>query len=303
MSAVRQKSSNGLFKIMQFIGNVMSLSGFAYLFGRDFVDPYLPAEIAYYFEQYEQLPFGLIIVGFALTFIPTIIEQLAKLRAPAPSALEQEQERAELARISRILETDPVAQKTQWSPAESGGHSGRSARLVEVNNQRMAVKITKSAIYTAVGSLAMLAIVFVFTVGDRWITPEAEKPYLFTAVLVGMILFTIYSLMTLAKPRTFDKTNGWYWCGFGLGNDTNKIKTHRKSVPLHDIHALQVMTEQVSKSNGHYNSYELNLVLKDGTRRNVVDHSDFSTLMGDARVLAGFLNVDIWQKSDEEGED
>ncbi len=39
--------------------------------------------------------------------------------------------------------------------------------------------------------------------------------------------------------------------------------------------------------------YELNLILKDGSRLNVVDHGNRDALQGDARTLAEFLDVDL----------
>ncbi len=43
-----------------------------------------------------------------------------------------------------------------------------------------------------------------------------------------------------------------------------------------------------------YYSYELNLVLDDGSRINVVDHGNLDRLRGDAQTLSRFLDKPVW---------
>ena len=45
-------------------------------------------------------------------------------------------------------------------------------------------------------------------------------------------------------------------------------------------------------------SYELNVVLQDGSRRNVVDHGNLDALRADARELAMFLVVPLWDATE-----
>jgi len=51
-------------------------------------------------------------------------------------------------------------------------------------------------------------------------------------------------------------------------------------------------------ANRPFTSYELNLVLKDGSRRNLVDHGNLPALRDDARELAGFLIVPLWDATE-----
>jgi hypothetical protein len=74
-----------------------------------------------------------------------------------------------------------------------------------------------------------------------------------------------------------------------------EIRRHSQATELATIQALQLVTERVSGKSS-YNSYELNLVLKDGKRINVMDHGDQTALNADAEVLARFLNVPIWKQ-------
>ncbi len=66
------------------------------------------------------------------------------------------------------------------------------------------------------------------------------------------------------------------------------------SAPLSSIHALQLLSEFVSGSKNSYHSYELNLVLNDGSRINVVDHGNLERLRADASTLSQFLDKPVW---------
>ena len=69
-------------------------------------------------------------------------------------------------------------------------------------------------------------------------------------------------------------------------------------VPLGEIHGIQIIKEYCSTKNGGYYSYELNLVLKDASRVNVLDHGNGARLRRDADELAGFLGgVPVWDGS------
>ena len=59
---------------------------------------------------------------------------------------------------------------------------------------------------------------------------------------------------------------------------------------------MQIVEERLhSQKGGSYSSYELNMILKNGTRRNVVDHGDGVRLRQDAEVLAKSLSVPLYE--------
>jgi hypothetical protein len=49
-----------------------------------------------------------------------------------------------------------------------------------------------------------------------------------------------------------------------------------------------------SGNNSSYYSYELNLVLKNASRLNVVHHGNKLAMLADAKKVAGFLKVPLW---------
>ena len=66
------------------------------------------------------------------------------------------------------------------------------------------------------------------------------------------------------------------------------------SAPLSSIHALQLLSEFISGSKSSYYSYELKLVLHDGSRINVVDQGNLERLRSDANTLSQFLDKPVW---------
>ena len=99
----------------------------------------------------------------------------------------------------------------------------------------------------------------------------------------------------ICVKRTFDRQLGAAWKGRrwrgGTGPDEH--------VSLDQIHALQIIREfvDIHTDDEHhvFYSYELNLVLKDATRWNVMDHGNAEQLRRAADTLAGFLGgVAVW---------
>lgn len=83
----------------------------------------------------------------------------------------------------------------------------------------------------------------------------------------------------------FDKRNGVYWKGH--------VQALARTTPLHAIHALQLVSEALNLNT--FVSWELNLVLKEGRRINVVDYGDWTAMLADAEKLADFLHVPLWK--------
>lgn len=194
---------------------------------------------------------------------------------------------------------DPVARMTEWTPLKSGGANFCTHRLHAVSAYRVEFRPTTGVIlFCLLFFLAGLGILIGF--GYAW---------LFHKVAPGQLSFILPTLMGLlfaglggallasqTKPFVFDKLAGQFWTGKGdpsPGYDPDNKKT---GTPLHQIQALQLVSERVSGSEDHssYTSYELNLVLKDGHRVNAVDHGNLDTIRRDAATLAGFLGVPLW---------
>ena len=113
--------------------------------------------------------------------------------------------------------------------------------------------------------------------------------------------------------RSFDRREGCFWKGrWKRGDGALSIRRAdlnarlekealKDYIDLADVYAIQLIKEYVPGSRGTdscsspYYSYELNLVLKDGERMNVVDHGNLTRIRADAIQLGEFLgNLPVW---------
>ncbi|MET1257567.1 hypothetical protein [Aliikangiella maris] len=191
---------------------------------------------------------------------------------------------------------DPVAQRTSWEPANRGGANFKAQQMIE-ENQKIIIKKSVGAIifylvFAIPGALAVVILApYLFISGEI-------VPGIF-AIVWGAIFGGAGFLMLLGdKNMTFDKAKGVYF----RGQPRNEMITEDKSVQgsLKDIYAIQLISERIRSTSSQggsstYTSYELNLVLRDGSRVNVMDHGKEVAIDDAAKALAKFLNVPVWK--------
>jgi hypothetical protein len=77
--------------------------------------------------------------------------------------------------------------------------------------------------------------------------------------------------------------------------DGADLQIGKTPVPRTECAALQICSKLItSRRIGGFTGYELNLVLKDGQRLNLMDHGNIHSLAGDGRVLADELGLPLW---------
>lgn len=192
---------------------------------------------------------------------------------------------------------DPVALQTAWSPAKGGGASFRTHRLVTVDHSRLEFKASAGAvvfylIFLLIGLGMMLGFpVARLSEGGPWgLTMDILMP-----MLMGLLFALVGGAMLYfgTAPIVFDTRQGCFWKGRQspeLVFDKSRLKNFTR---LEEVHALQIISEYCSGKNSFY-SYELNLVLKDGNRINIVDHGNLASLREDGGTLARFLGRPLW---------
>lgn len=192
---------------------------------------------------------------------------------------------------------DPVAMQTEWKPLKGGGSNLKTHKLVEVNYHRLEFQATIFArIFFIIFIIIGIGVVLFFSMNvidwnDISVSFELIIPIVFGSIftLVGSIM-----LYMGTAPIVFDKTNGYFWKGRKEPVQTYDQSMKKLSAPLSDIHALQIISEHVSSSKSSYFSYELNLILRDGNRINVIDHGKLESVRTDAQRLATFLGLPVW---------
>ena len=97
-----------------------------------------------------------------------------------------------------------------------------------------------------------------------------------------------------SSPKVFDKRRGAFWKGRAGHQGVLARSGDTHSGDLEDVHALQLISEYCRSDKSSYYSYELNVVLEDGARVNIVDHGDHSRLREDAAALSAFLGKPVW---------
>ena len=196
---------------------------------------------------------------------------------------------------------DPVALETEWTPAAAGGASFRTRALRAAGPVRMEFRASWGArlfsFAFVLGGFAVFGgfIAYHFSRGHPMRGAEAALAAGIGAVLVlaGTVMLARFS-----TPIVFDKRSGYFWKGRTPPDDAVDGPSLEHGAKLQDIHALQLLAEEIDDGDSFYGHYELNLVLKDGGRRHVAAHGDPDRLTADALALGEFLEVPVWNAVD-----
>lgn len=189
---------------------------------------------------------------------------------------------------------DSVAMSTEWGPAKGGGASFGTHNLRPVDSFRLEFR-------PAVGAIVFYGIFFVVGVGLLIgsivvLMTDGELPVFGILFFVGLVFTLVGGGLGYngTAPIVFDKRRSAFWKGRTAPHEMANRASHPKYAPLDEIHALQLISELCSSDDGSYYSYELNVVLTDGSRINVVDHGKLGLLQSDAATIAEFLEVPVW---------
>lgn len=190
---------------------------------------------------------------------------------------------------------NPLAEKVSWKPQKRGGSNYKSRKLVTINSQNLRYKPTTVSFVFSYLFLAapFLFFAFQFLVNNQ----EQWKIFMEFPVVLSFPIFIIAGaivLYALYKPIGFNKKIGYYYKSYKKPTSLREVPDSKKWVKLDDVKALQIIKERVKTKNSSFISYELNLVLKDASRVNVIDHSNYQSIMEDAQVIADFIGIPYW---------
>lgn len=189
---------------------------------------------------------------------------------------------------------DDIAKITDWTPLLSGGTNTSDYIFNPVSSRRVEFKAgTKMYIISSIFVLIGIGAVIKFS-----FEPSGSIMYYGGIGLGIMFILTGSSKMLgYRKSRVFDLENGYFWREQKSPN-TNEGTTSNQC-RIKDIHAIQLIQEEIQKSagsngNSSYYSFEMNLVLENAERVNVVDHGSLSRIRKDTDKLSEFLHVPVW---------
>lgn len=194
---------------------------------------------------------------------------------------------------------DPVALTTEWSPLKSGGTNFKTHRLKRIHAQRMEFRCSLGmllfgGVFLLIGIGALTGCVHALIHRG----PVTDGAIFFILPLFGLVFGGVgfFSLRSAMVPRVFDLSHGYYCRDRRKPEQSFDVSAIRDHVRLDQIHALQLISERCSGKNSSYSSYELNLVLTDGSRLNVVDHGGRQAILRDAEALSDFLGKPLWSQ-------
>jgi len=192
---------------------------------------------------------------------------------------------------------DPMALQIEWTPAKPGGSSFRTHKLVKDGYNIIRFEPTIGArIFSGIFVITGVGVMILGAFGIFSETGSAAVSDFLFFIPFGLIFagaggFIYYKY---SKPIVFDKLTGNYWKGFKEPDHNVVISPDKNSCRLSDIHAIQLLSEYIKSDKSSYYSYELNLVLNDGTRLNVIDHGNKNSIREDALILSNYLGKPVW---------
>ncbi len=187
---------------------------------------------------------------------------------------------------------DPLAEKIRWSPLAQGGSSIRLRKLQERRGDIVfAPTFTSLSLFSLI-SLTITA-VLVWAAVDMIKKPELFEvsSLIIPAILLLFLFASLAFIYSQLLPIVFSKEVGSFYKG---GRDRVGVLSN---CLLEEIAAIQIVGELVRSTvdgRGSYRSYEMNLVLTDGLRVNVIDQPNRKKVLKDAATLAKYLGVPVW---------
>lgn len=186
-------------------------------------------------------------------------------------------------KVNSSIFGDPVATETEWGAANRFGLGFCTHRLVQVTPDRVEFRATMGLnLFLALGIIPALAVLPI--AASRHSQGKVDLDFEMAAILaivVGSVLGTLWLRVIWGRPRVFDKQ----WDRYSKGH---------KGTALGTIHALQILLKHEGGDRNSFHTHELNLVLKNGERINVIDHGNKSAVQEDAGTLGAFLDRPVW---------
>lgn len=192
---------------------------------------------------------------------------------------------------------DSIALQTEWNSNSSSSSNFKTHKLVYKNPNRYEFKPTvASKVFSAIFMIVGIAVPVLFL---NLPADSGEEAPVWALVGFGAIFFAVGAAMHYyqSKPIVFDKLEGFYWKGRQKPDHTFGLEDSKNICRIRNIHAIQVLKKFVSGNKSSYHCYEINLVLKNGSRLHVVAHAGEKAMKDHAAELARFLGVPVWDAS------
>ena len=202
---------------------------------------------------------------------------------------------------------DPVAMQTDWTYTTKGiiaGTDFQTHKLAKVDSSRLEFRATAVALlfyllFLVGGVVAFFTILYKLFLsgGFSFITGKIVR------IIIAVVITPLFAIIELISwgmfysgttPIVFDNLSGLFWKGRKTPNEVFSENPLTEFAKLKDIHALQLISKYFRGGRSSYYCYELNLVLQNGKRINVVAHGNEDKLREDTGTLSTFLGKPVW---------
>lgn len=192
---------------------------------------------------------------------------------------------------------DPLAEQIQWTVLKSGGSSFQTHALADLGTSRMEFQPTlKSKMFSLIFIVAGIAFPLFF--GATAIDFAEPDSLMFAGFisLFGLIFIGsgIFMYRKNSVPIVFDKITGRFWKGRQVPDKQTEIGKSGQAPYLRDVHAIQLISQYVKSDKSSYYVYEMNFVMKDTKRFNVMRHGSKRNIRQDAEKLSKFIGKPVW---------
>lgn len=206
-------------------------------------------------------------------------------------------------RLAGNAPSNIVSGEKIWEPIANEASNFKSAKLVEEASGMITITATNhsflfDAIFAVLGGIIALSSIAILLLLADFLKLFAIIP----AIIAFFFLRNSVSPST-KKKVCFSKKEALFW----MDDIENKMALQHQLVngklPFSAIYGVQLLqvhhfTSLLSPaaSSRNYYSYELNLILTDGQRINVMTHGAKAEMIIEAKILARYLSKKIWHR-------
>lgn len=238
-----------------------------------------------YFNELEKLP----IIGIFLWLLST--------RLPDPLTDKHQ--------LENNIASDIVTGNTIWKSIAITSSNFRISKLIEDDNGDIKIRSTVRSFFfdLLLIIIGLVSSLFVFVLAVALLDSFLK---LFSIIPVIIFFFILKSIKNIfpKKIASFNRNKALFWKE-GIESDYRyQDKLVNGKLPFFKIYGLQLLKvhhssktiHSISKSSTSFNSYELNLILHNGQRINLMANGDKAAAILEAKKLARYLSKKIWHK-------
>lgn len=191
---------------------------------------------------------------------------------------------------------DKIVKNTSFFPLESWWFKRKTHTFFYDKSWNIVLKL-KIDYYILIILLIPIIVIskFLFNLKKWLLNSDMIILYLIIIFIVISIILIFFSLSYLSSWTKIFNFENWFFYNKKYENKINLFywneKYKDKIILISSIHALQIISEYISWSKHNFTSYELNLILKDSSRINIIDNWDLEEIRKIAQEISLKLKV------------